>query len=725
MVSPNGQASVQGLADAGQGGQSIQRPLNYEQAPYAPLVFQLASVADDISPWGEQQVLRDQQLRSFWPTESLLASAIYSIVARNAAFSWTLEGPPRTVTAVQDRLHMADEGRGWQQFVMKITTDLLTQDNGAFIEVIRSGPGEGDPVVGIAHLDAGRCRRTGVPEFPVVYTDRRGLQHKLRPHQVIAWAEFPSPVETMNGVGLCAVSRVLRMAQLLRDIAVYQREKVGGRNPQALYLVSGISTRMIDDAIAANKARKDAQGLARFTLPVVIGSLDPTATVAVDKVELASLPDNFDADVTLRWYITQLALGFGADYQDFAPMSLGGLGSSAQSLVLHMKSRGKGPALFMKGLEYYFNFHGVMPRNVTFRYDEQDMAADTETAQLRKTRAEARKLDIETGVLTPEGGRQQMLDDGDLTPELFEAMQAAPDLTQDITAPDNDPERDREQPRRTGVGARTGIRPAPTSLPVQPATAPGAKAAGDDGPDFAEEDRSEWQEDMTEAMDRALRAMFRDVRSRILSGSGKGLFAFPWAKKDEAGALELPDDATFWQEFRVRMVGEMLPFVREIANGAADYSANLGLAVDMDLVNAAVLDYSRTYVNDWWSSLEATTREGMRKAIVAWQETGLGERGLPDLVDALEPLFGTARAERIAVTETTRLFNEGNKLAYASAGLSEVEYQTARDDLVCPICGPLNSQRFPLGSAPAPPRHVNCRCALLPVANDQAIGGRG
>ena len=36
------------------------------------LTLLLASAADYITPWGMNQVRRDQQLRDFWPTESYL-----------------------------------------------------------------------------------------------------------------------------------------------------------------------------------------------------------------------------------------------------------------------------------------------------------------------------------------------------------------------------------------------------------------------------------------------------------------------------------------------------------------------------------------------------------------------------------------------------------------------------------------------------------------------------
>ncbi len=302
------------------------------------LVLNLVSVADSFPVWGRNPKSRDRQLREFWPTEPILASALYSTVIRNASFSWTLEGPPNTVAAVQQMLHQADFGRGWSNFITKFTIDLFTQDNGAFFEVIRAEDSPTAPVVGLAHLDSFRCMRTGDPENPVIYTDRKGVRHKLAWYQVQMESEFPSPIETMHGMQLCAVSRVLQAAQFLRDIGIYQREKIAGDNPNAIYLTGGVPAQTITDAVEQHKARQSERGMARYVIPLIVASLDPTATVSVDKIALKELPDGFDVEQSMRWYINQLALGFGADYQDFAPLPGQGLGTSTQSMVLHQKS---------------------------------------------------------------------------------------------------------------------------------------------------------------------------------------------------------------------------------------------------------------------------------------------------------------------------------------------------------------------------------------------------
>lgn len=697
------------------------------------LVLGMATVADSMEPWGRNPARRDQQLREFWPTEPILASAVYSLAIRNAAFSWTLEGPERTVEAIQDMLAMADLGAGWQSFTSKLSVDVMTQDNGGFIEVIRERDAPDAPVIGIAHLDAGRCLRTGNTETPVIYHDLKGVYHRLQRHQVVAVTELPSPVETMRGMQLCAVSRVLRAAQYLRDIGVYQREKVGGNNPNSIYLVSGVPSKQITDAMQTHKDAQAAKGMMRFIIPLVLGSIDPSATVSVAQIDLKTLPDSFDLDDAMRWYINQLALGFGVDYQDFAPLPGRGIGSSTEALVLHMKSRGKGPGFWMKMLEYTFNFHGLIPQNVTFSYDEQDVEADLEEAELGKIVADTLEALVGSATLDPQAGRQILLDDGYIDEETFDRLSEEGDVTPDVTAQDVEPvENKATNPVALVKASHIMRRRRRRKKPKDAKKKPGTRYAqvSDDLADFAETERLALEEQIVAAMDDVLGRAMR--RARVIMGlegveAAKARWftaANPWGKKQSPD--DILGDEAFWREFREEATEAMAPFVRRGAREAIDANIAVGVGVDLERVNPQVLEFSATYTDEWWATLRGSSEASLRTAISTWQETGLGTRGFPDLVKAIEPTFGRNRARRIAVTETTKIFDAGNLMAHEAGGINEEEWQTARDARVDDICRPLDGERFPINAGPRPVTgtHIGCRCARLPVGPDGETLGR-
>lgn len=89
--------------------------------------------------------------------------------------------------------------------------------------------------------------------------------------------------------------------------------------------------------------------------------------------------------------------------------------------------------------------------------------------------------------------------------------------------------------------------------------------------------------------------------------------------------------------------------------------------------------------------------------------------------DQIETILSDQRAEGAAVTETTggisggQMGGAGDYERETPGSNVEMYWQTEEDELVCPICFPLNdkpkavwSQQFPSG----PAAHVNCRCQL-------------
>ncbi|MEK0325304.1 MAG: hypothetical protein QQN63_06330 [Nitrosopumilus sp.] len=402
------------------------------------LLWAVANVASEISPWGQRPKHRDFQLKSFFPTESLFVSALGQVVARNAAFSWQIEGPPRTQARVQKILQNVNAGDGWIDWTSKLSQDLYTQDHGAAMEITREPDEPEGTLVAINHLDISRCWHTGDPLRPLIYRDRKEIYHLLNWWQVATITEFPTPVEKLYGLQLCALTRLLLAAQIIKSIAIYRYEKISGRHARALHLVKGFTTAQLQDALTRLQTNADSAGYLRYTQPMMIGSHDPKADIGHDTIELASLPDGFSEDESFKHYIAQIAMAFGSDYQEFAPLPGGNLGTSSQSEVLHQKMRGKGPALWMKRMTYIMNTR-ILPDNVEFSFSEPDLGAEAEEAEVRKIRAEERAVRLTSFEISVEEARQMAADDGDLPQEM---------LTNDIT-PGRPPLRDNERPNPT------------------------------------------------------------------------------------------------------------------------------------------------------------------------------------------------------------------------------------------------------------------------------------
>jgi len=669
-------------------------------SPESSLVIDISSVGDAIPAWGTSFRRRDIELRRFYPTEPILASALFATVGRNSAFSWKLEGPEDTVELVQNMLNSADFGRGWMPFVSKVWLDAMTQDNGGWIEIIRAADRPDSPAIGIAHLDSGRITRTGDLEEPVIYQDQDGVLHKMKWYQVADVTDMPSPVASMRGMQLCAVSRILRAGQILKSIGVYQNEKISGNNPNAIHLVGGVTANVLTTAVEQHKARQTEAGFARWIVPAIVASLDPNATVSVDTLELKTLPDGFSIEENMKWYINQLALGFGADYQDFAPLPGTGLGTSAQSQVLHQKSRGRGPALFMQSIAKILNFHGVIPSTVLFSFDERDIEEEIQNAELLKIESEGYENLVSTGALDAQAVRQQLLDKGRISEETFNRLSEGDDLTPDIMAQDDEP----VETKAAHPSRRTRKRKPKKGEPGYVDEKEVEPSDVENLADFAENVR----DDLTATMENELNVAFGNVLRDFEEFIGtKGLKVRQYFGRKQEPPGDIFASEAFWEGFRSRIIPIGMSSARNGVIDAGQFNLDLGLAVDMDLINVEALQFSRTYATDWISGLEETTRTQMRGAITAWQETGLGSRGFPDLVKALETSFSPVRAKRIATTEITRIFDEGNRLAHNQAGITVQEWQTARDALVDDVCRELDGERFDTNAGPRPPIHVN------------------
>lgn len=410
--------------------------------PGDAIVLWLASAADEIPVWGSNMKYRDAKLREFYKREPFLASSIYSVAARRASYRFTLKGPERQRHIIHRILHNSEHGRGWLALMVPFVKDVLTQDNGAFMEMIhteRDNPAS--PVVQLNHLDSARCMRTGNWDTPVIYTDLFGGAHELKWWQVIHYTEFPDPDERFRGYQQCSVSRLLLKAQTVRDTEIHDQERASGRDPSTLHLVVGIPQERLDNLVKLAQNKADNQGLTHYMGSPIIAGYDPTARLAYERIDLKSVPEGYKPDEYLRWYTLLIALAIGVDPQEIAPLPGGNLGSAQQSTVLRDTGRGKGNALFMQGMEHIMNFHGIIPQTIEFKYQEQDIAENEQLTMLRWRRMQMHRLASGNGtqepILPANIIRQMMRDDGDLQEEYLEAL-GEQDLTPTTTQSSSD-----------------------------------------------------------------------------------------------------------------------------------------------------------------------------------------------------------------------------------------------------------------------------------------------
>lgn len=188
----------------------------------------------------------------------------------------------------------------------------------------------------------------------------------------------------------------------------------------------------------------------------------------------------------------------------------------------------------------------------------------------------------------------------------------------------------------------------------------------------------------------------------------------------------------FWRRENDALWRAVQPTLEMVAQERAIVAMLTGTSDDAmwNAINDVVVEW----VNDYYTSadlevvgsipnLNVAGRTDFARAFLDWQrgelETAGYADGLPQLIRAIEPTFGRVRAERIAVTETTRIFYESTwQAANANPNVLYLRWYTAADERVCPVCGPLHlavipkSQRTWAGGVSIP-AHPNCRCMAI------------
>jgi len=163
------------------------------------------------------------------------------------------------------------------------------------------------------------------------------------------------------------------------------------------------------------------------------------------------------------------------------------------------------------------------------------------------------------------------------------------------------------------------------------------------------------------------------------------------------------------------LAGLLTRLVAIVTEQAMRTAATVGVTFDPAVINAGAVAWARTYTYELVKGLTETTLDVVRGAIEQFVATPGMTMG--EVAKLLEPAFGEARAKMIAMTETTRAFSQSTNamqelLAKSGIKMTRI-WRTQNDEMVCPVCGPLNGKgeiewadEFPEG----PPAHVNCRC---------------
>lgn len=379
---------------------------------------------------------RDAVLASTVFAEDMWATAIGKAITKNAALDWLIadsEDSQRRISQAQDLFTFADAGRGWVHFIERHLRSFYTRDNGAFVEIERASDNKGARVVGVHHLDASRCRRTGNLETPVIYTDLEGREHELKWYQVLVFSDLPSDSAHLYGVGQCAASRAYRTIYTIAGLERYFSEKITGDRANAITIIRGVTDIQLQDAITGHKAEANERGAiaykGKILLPMMGGHDIDTADI-----ELAGVPDGFDPEQVRTNAYTKYANAIGEPVQDIQPLSGQGLGTGTQTRILDEAAQGYGSAAWRKQWMHLVN-EGMLATATTFTFNANDLRDQKIKAEVAEIRERTRNSMITNTTITPEQARQMAADDKDLPKEFVAQDQTAGSTLSDTEKP--------------------------------------------------------------------------------------------------------------------------------------------------------------------------------------------------------------------------------------------------------------------------------------------------
>jgi hypothetical protein len=208
--------------------------------------------------------------------------------------------------------------------------------------------------------------------------------------------------------------------------------------------------------------------------------------------------------------------------------------------------------------------------------------------------------------------------------------------------------------------------------------------------------RAELEARLAEAISRELQKDFRALMDYL---------------GDPPELLNVPP--AFWQDGWQGLQQKAEPILMEVfLEAAQDQAVAFSFGVDWTLVNTDAARWARRHTEMIMREVYGTTNAEAAALIPRYFEEGWSIR---DLRTRLQRWFGAARAQTIAITETTRAAVAGERYAIAELEAITGErmvpiWRTANDEKVCPYCGPRNGME--ITDAMFPPAHPRCRCGV-------------
>lgn len=152
-----------------------------------------------------------------------------------------------------------------------------------------------------------------------------------------------------------------------------------------------------------------------------------------------------------------------------------------------------------------------------------------------------------------------------------------------------------------------------------------------------------------------------------------------------------------------------------IPSATAYSTIDKGIAQQM--INQIWVADGKNFSQRIWGNTEKLI-ETLNDELINCVATG---RSTEDLKQLLQKRFKVSysNADSIVKTETAHIQTQAARKRYEDYGIQEVEVWADEDERRCEVCGKLHQKRYPVGANMPIPAHPRCRCAIIPVVEDE------
>ena len=301
--------------------------------------------AEMIEPeWGNKRSTwvdnreRDRWLMMMARAEPHLSSVLSTAVTLDGNRQFKIVGGRNQVLRFTNMFSEFDDGRGFRTMQELNATNYYSSDAGAIVEIETDG--KNGPLMSLYHTDSTRFRlgKKRTLKYDTVDIWNRDSYYRL--------ASQMSTEDKYNTLGYSAISRCLKLAQIMIAVVEHNLEKLGHLAPKGILFIQAedLTQESWDEAMQAREAVYVTNTGNQY-YDEVMTVVDRAAKG--DLLALSELPDNFDTFQFTDYMIKGYALAFGRDVRAFWSLNSGNFGGGTEAKIQSEKATYAGGAEFI------------------------------------------------------------------------------------------------------------------------------------------------------------------------------------------------------------------------------------------------------------------------------------------------------------------------------------------------------------------------------------------